>query len=258
MVIFLAFCTLQHTATHCNALQHTATHCNKRTQGSSVHPVHEWHAVRGSRCTATHCNTLQQAATYCNVLQHITTHCNTLEHICIRRPSAHPAHEGHAVRGRRHTATHCNTLQHTAKHCNTLQHTAIHCNTLQRTATYRNILQHTATHVYPETQRAPCAWMAWSSWKSLSGKWRCMWCGCILALSTFRTFSKVSSITILHSQSNGELRESPLVVVRVVWLRLGIEHLRRNSQNSARQSFDTVNLAASWLFRISTGGSTCF
>jgi len=42
---------------------------------------------------------------------------------------------------RRHTATHCNTLQHTATHCNALQHTATHSNTLQLTATHCNTLQ---------------------------------------------------------------------------------------------------------------------
>jgi len=50
---FLAWHTLQHTATHCNTLQHTATHCN----------------------------TLQHTTTHCNTLQQITIHCNTLPHI---------------------------------------------------------------------------------------------------------------------------------------------------------------------------------
>jgi len=47
--------TLQHTATHYNALQHTLRH------------------------TATHYNTLQQTASL-NPLQHTAAHCNTLQH----------------------------------------------------------------------------------------------------------------------------------------------------------------------------------
>ena len=55
------FCSLQHTATHCNTLQHFATHCNTLQH------------------TATHCSTLQHTATwlptwYC--ITHCTTHCN--------------------------------------------------------------------------------------------------------------------------------------------------------------------------------------
>ena len=45
-------CSLQRTATHCNALQRTATHCN----------------------------TLQHTATQCNALQHTATHRNTPQH----------------------------------------------------------------------------------------------------------------------------------------------------------------------------------
>jgi len=49
--------TLQHTATHGNALQRTAMHC---------------HALQR---TATHCNTLQHSATHCNTLQHTVYIC---------------------------------------------------------------------------------------------------------------------------------------------------------------------------------------
>ena len=57
--------TMQHTATHCNALQRTAAHCNTLQH------------------TATHCIALQHTATLCNTLQrtaHSATHCTTLHH----------------------------------------------------------------------------------------------------------------------------------------------------------------------------------
>ena len=71
---YLAWHTLQHTATHCNTLQHTAT----------------------LQYTATHCNTLQHATKYCNTLQHTATHCNTLQHTATHYNTL------------QHTATHCN------------------------------------------------------------------------------------------------------------------------------------------------------
>ena len=77
---------------------------------------------------ATHCDTLQHTTTQHNTLQtlqHIATHCS-VSRIVICVPVQ-----------KKHTATHCNTLQHTATHCNTLQHTATHCNTLQHTAVCR-------------------------------------------------------------------------------------------------------------------------
>jgi len=74
---------------------------------------------------------------------------------------------------KRHTATHCNTLQHTATHCNTLQHTKSTLRVsrnreqiqhvkekthtidiLQHTATHCNTLHYTATHSNTRTQ--PC------------------------------------------------------------------------------------------------------
>jgi len=52
--------TIQHCATHCNALQHR-----------------HWKGGGGQRshvpATATHCNTLQHTATHCNTLQHTAT-----------------------------------------------------------------------------------------------------------------------------------------------------------------------------------------
>jgi len=54
-------CTLQRTATHCNALQCTATHCNTLQR------------------TTTHYNALQRTATHCNALQRTATHCNALQ-----------------------------------------------------------------------------------------------------------------------------------------------------------------------------------
>jgi len=84
--------TLQHTATHWNALQRTATHCK--------------YAVNTLQHTVTHrCQRIERKSVGSRAI--LTTHCNTLQR----------------------TATHCNTLQHTATHCNTLQHTATHCNT---------------------------------------------------------------------------------------------------------------------------------
>ena len=110
--IHVAYC---HKPVTC-AKRCTATHCNKLQQ------------------TATHCNTLQHDETHCNTLQHTATHCNTLQHTCNSKMSSF----GRAVDSAR-LATHCNTLQHIATHCNTMQHTATHCNTLQHTAVRCNI-----------------------------------------------------------------------------------------------------------------------
>jgi len=44
------YCTLQHTAAHCNTFQHTAAHCNTLQH------------------TAAHCNTLPRTATHCNTV----------------------------------------------------------------------------------------------------------------------------------------------------------------------------------------------
>ena len=53
----------------CNTLQHTATHCNALQQTK--------HSA-----TAPHCNTLQHTAAHCNTLQHTATHEGTSSNIC--------------------------------------------------------------------------------------------------------------------------------------------------------------------------------
>jgi len=50
--------------TRCNTLQHTATHQNAISMASYSF-------------TSTHCNTVPHTATHCNTLQHTATHCNT-------------------------------------------------------------------------------------------------------------------------------------------------------------------------------------
>ena len=130
--------TLQHKATHCNTMQHTASQC-------SFCPT--WFTtlldlMKMVILIAKYCNTLQDTATDCNTLQHTAAHCNTLHH----------------------TAAHCNTLhtmQHTASHCNTLllssyliynsvgsidENGNLDCITLQHTASHCTTLHHTATH----------------------------------------------------------------------------------------------------------------
>jgi len=80
--------TLQHTATHWNALQRTAKHCK--------------YAVNTLQHTVTHrCQRIERKSVGSRAM--LTTRCNALQR----------------------TATHCNTLQNTAKHCNTLQHTGV-------------------------------------------------------------------------------------------------------------------------------------
>jgi len=56
-------CTLQRTATHCNALQRTATHILLPYNRISIR--YTWYV---------HCNALQHTATHCNALQHSATH----------------------------------------------------------------------------------------------------------------------------------------------------------------------------------------
>ena len=92
----------------CNTLQHTATHCNALQQSGL--PLNTWvPQVYSVQHTATNCNALQHTATHCNALQHTDTHTlpYAVVHGCLKSV----------------TAIHCNTLQHTATHCNTLQHT---------------------------------------------------------------------------------------------------------------------------------------
>jgi len=66
---------------------------------------------------------------------------------------------------RRHTTTHCNTLQHTAAHCTTLQYTAAQWKKLTRdavgerhTATRWNTLQHDVTHCNAPQNTATEQW----------------------------------------------------------------------------------------------------
>jgi len=99
--------------------------------------------------TATHCNALQRIATHCNTPQHTTTYYNTLQNTATIAAGAGMLQQDHLILKNKvpshcisnilqHTAI---TLQHTATHCSALQHTAAHCNTQQRTATHCNKVQ---------------------------------------------------------------------------------------------------------------------
>jgi len=86
--LFSVSCTLQRTATHCNALQHTATHCNK-LQHTARHCKTLQHTATHGNTRHTHCNTLQHTATHCNILQHTATCCNSRRHRTGRRGRLH-------------------------------------------------------------------------------------------------------------------------------------------------------------------------
>ena len=117
--------TLQHTATHCNAVQHTATHCN--TCHSKYVGIFALGSVQTHHCcpARSDCDKLR------NTMQHNETHtakhCNTLQHMSQPvRGHFSASEQTHNCCQREATAancaTYCNTLQHTATHCNTLQH----------------------------------------------------------------------------------------------------------------------------------------
>ena len=90
------------------------THCNTRI--ATRRDIWAIHFLERA-----YCNILQHAAaaTCCNTLQHAATRCNT--HIATRHDTSLPYQRW--TFSKKHTATHCNTLQHAATHCNTLQHT---------------------------------------------------------------------------------------------------------------------------------------
>jgi len=98
--------TLQHTATHCNALRHTTTHCNAPA-AQLKHSM--WHV-----------STLQHTATHCNTLQHTTAHCNTLQHTCNTAATQQVVNVLSDLLG----TSHITTLQHAAAH-----YTATFCST---------------------------------------------------------------------------------------------------------------------------------
>ena len=71
---------------------------------------------------------------------HTATRCNSLHHIATyKRTQNHSEYLAYVTPVRKHTATHCNTLQHTATHCHTLQHTATHCYTLPHKRGTKNL-----------------------------------------------------------------------------------------------------------------------
>jgi len=115
--------TLQHTATHCNALQHTAP------QSLSLESI--WYLVYSQ--VSFQRNVAKE--TCCNELMHTAIPCTTAFVSWKYLVCGHPSY----------CTTHCNTLQHTATHCDTLQHTATHGKTRQHTSTHCNTRQHTAT-----------------------------------------------------------------------------------------------------------------
>jgi len=132
---------------HCNALHHT--------QEQAYNDM-----CIESKCTATHCNTLQHTATHCNTLP-----CTTAPYIYIRLKSKRTM-----IRASHWEQIYSNTLQRTATHCNTLQHTQEQivndmCITLRKkllhhTTTHCNTLQHTATHCIKIQSKCTriCAW----------------------------------------------------------------------------------------------------
>jgi len=108
---FLRVCTathstLQHTATHCNALANTATHCNILCHGPTNltrDQPQDCIGIAAATTTATHCNTKKNRICRCNSLRH----CNTLHvYIYIYR-MRHVTH----VNGSYHT--NMNELRHT-------------------------------------------------------------------------------------------------------------------------------------------------
>jgi len=109
--------SLQHNATHCNALQRTATHpaarCN--TQQRQLVYIADLRAV-ASRGES---HTLQHA------LQHLAAHCNTQQRQLVYVADLHAV----ASRGESHNLQHA--LECTATPCSALQHTAtptcLHC-----------------------------------------------------------------------------------------------------------------------------------
>ena len=125
------------TATHCDTMQHIATHCNALHNTDTTHGHHAacFHALSLQRfldSTDTQYNTPQHTATPRHALHHTATH---LQHAArfhvlalYARAIARPFFR-------------CDTLQHTARHRDTLQHIVTHCNALHHIATH---LQHAA------------------------------------------------------------------------------------------------------------------
>ena len=110
----------------CNTMQHTATHCNALRDMKSRH-VPIWVAHTCKSCHVVCCSVLQRVAVCCSVLQCVAVCCSVA--ICVMCMWLYIW--GILPRGDldvcpKHTATHCNTLQHTAAHCNALQHTTTH------------------------------------------------------------------------------------------------------------------------------------
>jgi len=97
---------------------------------------------------------------------------------------------------KKHTATHCNTLQHTATHCNTLQYTAIHCNTLQHTATHCHTLQHTATHCSSlQHTAAHCNTLHYTATRMYASQTNTMVCVCIYVYISLLTCIQIYTPT---------------------------------------------------------------
>ena len=102
--VMLQACSLQRTATHCNALQHTPKHSNA----------------------------LQHAATHSNTLQHFTssqrtsTHCNTLQHTRMMGARGEEAVLYCKERSMHCTATHWCYMWHNAPICHTT-HSYVTC-----------------------------------------------------------------------------------------------------------------------------------
>ena len=110
----------QHTITQCFVFEHS---CYFEPQNKIMVMILRAiveqfaHHIK-SKCTATHCNTLQ----------HTASHCNTLP--CTTAPYMRLKSKRTTIRASHWEQIYSNTLQHTATHCNTRQHTATHCNTL--------------------------------------------------------------------------------------------------------------------------------
>ena len=110
--------TLQHTATHCNAIEHI----HSQNSPSKTWLIHKRDMTMQEGCERQPSHKGPTGDT----LQPTASHCITLQH----------------------TATHCNTLHYTASRCNTLQHTATHCNTLQHICPRDSQAKHSSLHLF--------------------------------------------------------------------------------------------------------------
>jgi len=162
--------TLQHTATHCNALQRTATHCNtlQHWRTYDIYAICELHhtathivcvcACARVLCVCACCACPLYVCVLCAIcvtLQHISCAC---VHVCVCTFSLCVCVLCVWEYVRVCARVSCASTVHstTATHCNTLQHTAAHCNTEWRvTCAWHACVHQLYTSMY-KTQRCQC------------------------------------------------------------------------------------------------------